>query len=180
MFTRGHPSPQSPELFTIPKWLKASHKRIFSIFIKSTKAGSAFCMSMGSHFPTQGEMSLLRGLCQDPPHPTRAPFCPHPPLALGPSKRLPSFPDTMVCPTQGHLCLDSLQSKAHPCLKSSVFHCLSFSVWYIRPFTVQFSLVTQSCLTLWDSMNCSTPGFPVHHQLQEFTQTHVHWVNYAI
>ena len=46
--------------------------------------------------------------------------------------------------------------------------------------SVQFSSVTQSCLTLWDSMNRSTPGLPVHHQLPEFTQTHVHWVSDAI
>ena len=39
----------------------------------------------------------------------------------------------------------------------------------------QFSLVTQSCPTLCDPMDCSTPGLPVHHQLPEFTQTHVHW-----
>ena len=38
----------------------------------------------------------------------------------------------------------------------------------------QFSSVAQSCPTLCDSMNCSTPGLPVHHQLPEFTQTHVH------
>ena len=36
----------------------------------------------------------------------------------------------------------------------------------------QFSSVTQSCPTLCDPMNCSTPGLPVHHQLPEFTQTH--------
>ena len=41
---------------------------------------------------------------------------------------------------------------------------------------VHFSSVAQSCLTLCDPMNCSTPGLPVHHQLPEFTQTHVHWV----
>ena len=39
---------------------------------------------------------------------------------------------------------------------------------------VQFSSVAQSCPTLCDPMNHSTPGFPVHHQLPEFTQTHVH------
>ena len=43
-----------------------------------------------------------------------------------------------------------------------------------------FSSVTQSCLTLCDPMNCSTPGLPVQHQLLEFTQTHVHWVGDAI
>ena len=45
---------------------------------------------------------------------------------------------------------------------------------------VQFSSVTQSCPTLCDPMNRSTPGLSVHHQLQEFTQTHVHWVSDAI
>jgi len=44
----------------------------------------------------------------------------------------------------------------------------------------QFSSVAQSCLTLCDSMNRSTPGLPVHHQLPEFTQTHVHRVGDAI
>ena len=45
---------------------------------------------------------------------------------------------------------------------------------------LQFSSVTQSCLTLCDPMDCSTPGFPVHHQLSELTQTHVHEVGDAI
>ena len=40
--------------------------------------------------------------------------------------------------------------------------------------SVQFSSVTQSCPTLCDTMNRSTPGLPVHHHLPEFTQTHVH------
>ena len=46
--------------------------------------------------------------------------------------------------------------------------------------SVQFSSVAQSCLTLCDPMNCSLPGLPVHHQLPEFTQTHVHQVSNAI
>ena len=46
--------------------------------------------------------------------------------------------------------------------------------------SIQFSSVAQSCLTLCDSMNRSTPGLPVHHQLPEFTQTHVHRVGDAI
>ena len=45
---------------------------------------------------------------------------------------------------------------------------------------VQFSSVAQSCLTLCNPMNHSMPGLPVHHQLLEFTQTHVHWVGDAI
>ena len=44
----------------------------------------------------------------------------------------------------------------------------------------QFTSVTQSCPTLCNPMDCSMPGLPVHHQLLEFTQTHVHWVGDAI
>ena len=51
----------------------------------------------------------------------------------------------------------------------------SYSLWW-----VQFSSVARSCLTLCDPMNRNTPGLPVHHQLLEFTQTHVHWVGDAI
>ena len=42
------------------------------------------------------------------------------------------------------------------------------------------SSVAQLCLILCDPVDCSTPGLPVHHQLPEFTQTHVHWVGDAI
>ena len=47
---------------------------------------------------------------------------------------------------------------------------------------MQFNLVQslQLCTTLCNHMDCSTPGFPVHHQLPELTQTHVHWVGDAI
>ena len=47
-------------------------------------------------------------------------------------------------------------------------------------FSVQLSSVTQSCLTLCNPMDCSVPGFPVHHQLPECTQTHIYWVGDAI
>ena len=46
--------------------------------------------------------------------------------------------------------------------------------------SIQFSSVTQSCPIVCDPMDCSTPGFPVHHQLPEPTQTHVHWAGDAI
>ena len=46
--------------------------------------------------------------------------------------------------------------------------------------SVQFSSVAQLCRTLYDPMNLSTPSLPVHHQLPEFTQTHVHRVSDAI
>ena len=47
-------------------------------------------------------------------------------------------------------------------------------------WSAQFSSVAQSCLTLCDPMNCSMPGLTVHHQLLEFTQTHIHRVGDAI
>ena len=64
-------------------------------------------------------------------------------------------------------------------LKLSI--CLSYFEVEIQPFWIlSVSSVTQSCPTLCDPMNCSTPGLSVHHQLPEFTQTHVHWVSDAI
>ena len=55
------------------------------------------------------------------------------------------------------------------------------SVLDLNPvFALFFSSVAQSCQTLWDPMNCSMPGLPVHHQFPEFTQTHVHQVRDAI
>ena len=64
--------------------------------------------------------------------------------------------------------------------------CLAHRInWIISLATLffqmcQFSSVAQSCPTLCDPMNCSTPGLPVHHQFPEFTQTHVQQVGDAI
>ena len=55
-----------------------------------------------------------------------------------------------------------------------------YSLPCIQIGSVQFSSVAQSCPTLCDPMKRSTPGLPVHHQLPESTQTHVHWVVDAI
>ena len=55
-----------------------------------------------------------------------------------------------------------------------------FYLWMPVSGMTQFSSVAQSCRTLWDPMSCSMPGLPVHHQLPEFTQSHVHWVGDAI
>ena len=64
---------------------------------------------------------------------------------------------------------------------------ISLVLWNVLSFHIfgwwdyaQFSSVAQSCLTLCDPMDCSTPGLPVHHQLLEFTQTHVNWVSDSI
>ena len=66
--------------------------------------------------------------------------------------------------------IDIFPKKTELTNRSKVFHITNH----------QFSSVAQSCLTLCDPMDCSTPGFPVYHQLPELTQTHVHWVSDAI
>ena len=71
-----------------------------------------------------------------------------------------------LCTAQMHLAATHTKAGSGP-------HYLHFS-------SVQFSSLAQSCPTLCDPMNCSTPGFPVHHQLPEFTQTQVHQVGDAI
>ena len=90
-----------------------------------------------------------------------------------------------------HGCLYSLLCllRGHPPLEffvsfSSIFFDLCMCT-YIHAHTwyyfvsFQFSSVAQSCPTLCNSMDCSTPGLTVHHQLLEFTQTHVHCVGHA-
>ena len=67
-------------------------------------------------------------------------------------------------------------SITHPCFIRLGSPCPSFSL----SLSVQFSSVTQSCPTLCEPMNRSTPGLSVHHQLPELTQTHVHQVSDAI
>ena len=60
-----------------------------------------------------------------------------------------------------------------------LFACIkSNNKW--KKFNLQFSSVSQSYLTLCNPMDCSMPGFPVHHQLPELAQTHVHWVRDAM
>ena len=76
----------------------------------------------------------------------------------------------------------SNQNPDKTCMLHLVFMrcCLIFTyrgVWFM---SVKFISVAQSCLTLCDPMDCNIPGFPVHHQLPQFTQIHVHWVGDAI
>ena len=59
-------------------------------------------------------------------------------------------------------------------------HDLSLLMSHLSKNSVQFSSVAQTCPILCNPMDCTTPGFPVHHQLPEFTQTHVHRVGDAI
>ena len=92
----------------------------------------------------------------------------------------------MSCKVTAFCCL------THPVLSQFTFsaatanerHCeaivLTDHVLRPEPGSVQFSSVAQSCPTLCNPMDLSTPGFPVHHQLLELAQTHVHQVGDAI
>ena len=65
--------------------------------------------------------------------------------------------------------------------ETASFQRISFRKWSVLLKSLfQFSSVAQSCPTLLDPMDCSTPGLPVHHQLPEFTQTHVDHIGDAI
>ena len=77
-------------------------------------------------------------------------------------------------------CFITGRNKNH--LKLSLRKVSGHVSWAPHPLnlSVQFSSVTQSCLTLCDPMDCSMPGFPVHYQLLELTQTHVYRVGDAI
>ena len=83
----------------------------------------------------------------------------------------------------------SLSWWCHPTISAPVipfssrfqfFQCASLFKWVSSSHSVQFSSLSQSCPTLCDPMNCSIPGLPVHHQLTEFTQTHIHRAGDAI
>ena len=72
----------------------------------------------------------------------------------------------------------SLERKAMTTLDSVLKHRdITFLQWSI---SIQFSSVAQLCPTLYHPVDCSTPSLPFHHQLPEFTHTHVHWVGDAI
>ena len=88
--------------------------------------------------------------------------------------QLPELAQTHV-----HWVSDAIQP-SHPLSSPSppTFNLSSISVFFNEnSHSVQFRSVTQSCPTFCDSMDCSTPGITVHHQLPEFMQIHVHWVS---
>ena len=66
------------------------------------------------------------------------------------------------------------------CIKAECYRRTELCIIIAPAFQVQFSSVAWSCLTLCNPMDCSKPSLPVHHQLPEFTQIHVHWVGDAI
>ena len=99
------------------------------------------------------------------------------PLSMGFSRQ--EYYSGLPCPSPGDCPYSEIQavSLGPPALADRFF--TTTSNWEAHT-VVQFSSVAQLCLTLCDPMDCSTSGFPVHHQLLEFTQTHVHWVSDAI
>ena len=87
------------------------------------------------------------------------------PLSLHPFPSLIATVERLPCPGAPQVF----------CLVSNPGHGFQYGL-----SSVQFSSLTQSCPTLCDPMDCSMPGLPVHHQLLEFTQTHVYWVGDTI
>ena len=84
--------------------------------------------------------------------------------------------------SSGHFCPNSSCLRWFY-LRAIAIFLLGFQWWCVeqwKSILVQFRSVVQSCPTLCDPMNSSTPGLPVHHKLPEFTQTHVHRVSDAI
>ena len=75
-----------------------------------------------------------------------------------------------------------IQKRGNTCICITDFTLLYSKNLYniVKQLSVQFSSAAQSCPTLCDRTNHSTPGLPVHHQLPEFTQSHVHRVSDAI
>ena len=97
------------------------------------------------------------------------------PLSVGFSRQ--EYWSGLLFPSPGDLLTQ--ESNAISCIgRYSLYHQATWEAQY--HVSVQFSSVVQSCPTLCNPMNHSTPGLPVHHQLPEFTQTHVHQVSYAI
>ena len=93
----------------------------------------------------------------------------------------PNSPISSAVPDVGSALPPWLKWSCHPIhtlVWDSPLHIQYSHIWLFTTlcFKLQKSCcsVTQSCLTLCDPMDCNTPGLPVHHQLPEFTQTHVH------
>ena len=96
-----------------------------------------------------------------------------PSLVLSPPS-LPFISSPILC------AFSSEQQKDSPSYPKRILGLATCFLSKLLMSSVQFSSVAQLCPTLCDTMNCSTPGLPVHHQLPEFTQTHVHRVSDAI
>ena len=88
----------------------------------------------------------------------------------------PGSASTDPTSSSGTIQLSDAAAWLHPNLCAKHLASASTVRGMLAPSVSQFSSVARLCPTLCDPMNRSTPGFPVHHQLPEFTQTHIHWV----
>ena len=79
-----------------------------------------------------------------------------------------------------HVILISINVYFFKSRSDNFFRCFWVLLNIVIQFFLQFSSVIEYCPTLFNAMDCSTPGLPVHHQLLESNQTHVHWVGDAI
>ena len=91
----------------------------------------------------------------------------------------------LAIPLDRSIVVEGMRTKNHGTLvqthrKNNERNSFQIKGRYFLYYHPQFSSVAQLCLTFCDPMNRSMPGLPVHHQLLEFTQTHVHWVADAI
>ena len=100
------------------------------------------------------------------------------PLSMGFSRQ--EYQSGLPFPTPGDLLNPGIEPSLLYLLPCQADSLLLRHVGSPRKKISHFSSVAQSCPTLCDPMNCSTPGLPVHHQLPEFTQTHAHRVGDAI
>ena len=111
------------------------------------------------------------------------------PVLCPPAMDFQSYLPTGVTPDVWHISMNSTDPSACVCERECV--CVCLSEWERerereREREIEFPkgggccLVARLCPTLCDPMDCSIPGFPVLHCLQEFVQTHVHWVSDAI
>ena len=100
------------------------------------------------------------------------------PLSTGFSRQ--EYWSWLPCPSPGDLPDPGIKpaSLAFSVLAGGFF--TTSTTWEVPNRSDQIRSVARSCPTLCDPMNCSMPGLPVHHQLPEFTQTHVHRVSDAI
>ena len=105
------------------------------------------------------------------------------PASAGGVRDAGSIPGSGRSPGGGHgnplqySCLENPMDRGADGLQSTGLQRVGYD---LACTSVQFSSVAQFCPTLCDPMNRSTPGLPVHHQLPEFTQTHVHRVGDAM
>ena len=155
---------QGPVTATFGVPVQNSPRDFIHSLIHSTNTSSLFCYSRHcspcwctmvtqthTHFLAMLSMPFHTACLAPRRHLHRSPFClPGPPLLLCYHYSPLGEPETEM---------SSLIPPSHPLVQLT---------------SVQFSSVTQSCPTLFHPMNRSMPGLPVHHQLPEFTQTHVH------